>query len=192
MTMRAGAHAPHSHTPAAYRRRRPPLGLAVIGVGLILLGIASAWLLLGVGSAPPTRVGRSLPDFALTSLAGNVVHLADFKGQVLVLNGWGTWCPPCRAEMPTLNAFYRAHQAQGFQLLAINAGEDRAAVASFIEQTGFTFPVLLDPGETVLSRLGTRGLPTSYIVGRDGKLRNIHIGEFTAQDLEAEVVPLLN
>ena len=180
----------HPRPSAAYRR--PPLGLAVIGIGLILLGAASAWLLLSIGNAPPTRVGSPLPDFTLNSLAGHAVHLADFKGQVVVLNGWGTWCPPCRAEMPTLNAFYRLHQAQGFQLLAINAGEDRTAVASFIAQTGFTFPVLLDPGETVLSSLGTRGLPTSYIIGRDGVLKNIHVGELTARDLEIEVAPLLN
>ncbi len=192
MTMSTTTRAPHAHTPPAYRRRHPPLTLAFIGGGLILAGVASIWLLLSLGSAPPTRVGRSLPDFTLTNLTGNTVHLADFKGQVVVLNGWGTWCPPCRAEMPTLNAFYRAHQAQGFQLLAINAGEDRAAVASFIAQTDFTFPVLLDPGETVLSSLGTRGLPTSYIIGRDGVLKNIHVGEFTAQDLETEVAPLLN
>ena len=178
--------------PSPYRHRRPPFGLAVIGIGLILLGLASAGLLLGMGSTPPTRVGHSLRDFTLTSLAGNAVHLSDFRGQVVLLNGWGTWCPPCRAEMPTLNAFYRLHQAQGFQLLAINAGEERAAVASFIAQTGFTFPVLLDPGERVLSSLGTRGLPTTYIIGRDGILKSIHVGEFTTQELATEVAPLLN
>jgi cytochrome c biogenesis protein CcmG, thiol:disulfide interchange protein DsbE len=181
---------PRVRKPSPYRR--PPYGMAVIGVGLILLGITSAWLLLGIGNTPPTRIGHASGDFTLTSLAGNAVHLSDFKGQVVMLNGWGTWCPPCRAEMPTLNAFYRLHQAQGFQLLAINAGEDRAAVASFIAQTGFTFPVLLDPGELVLSSLGTRGLPTTYIIGRDGVLKSIHVGEFAAQDLATEVAPLLN
>src|SRR5579859_1236893 len=191
MTLRAGAQAPHPPTPAAYRRR-PPYGLTLIGVTLILLGAASAWLVFSVGKAPPTRVGQSLPDFTLTSLAGGAVRLADFKRQVLIVNGWATWCPPCRAEMPLLHEFYQAHQAQGFQVLAINSGEDRRTVASFIASTGYTFPVLLDPGEIVLSSLGLRGLPTSYIVGRDGVLKNIHVGEFTAQDLQTEVAPLLN
>jgi hypothetical protein len=76
-------------------------------------------------------------------------------------------------------------------LLAVNAGEDPATVGSFIAHVGFTFPVPLDPDETVLNSLGTRGLPSSHVIGRDGVLKDIHIGEFTPQALEAEVAPLL-
>jgi peroxiredoxin len=132
-----------------------------------------------------------MPDFTLNNLAGNAVRLADYKGQVVIVNAWATWCPPCRAEMPALGEFYRAHQAEGFQLLAVNAGENRPSVASFITQMGFTFPVLLDPGEATLNALGMRGLPTSYVIGRDEVVKNVHIGEFTTKALEAEVTPLL-
>ncbi len=76
-------------------------------------------------------------------------------------------------------------------MLAVNAGDSQTEVASFIAQTHYSFPVLLDPGENVLNRLGLRGLPTSFVVGRDGLVKDIHIGEFTVDELTAEVAPLL-
>lgn len=93
--------------------------------------------------------------------------------------------------MPALQDFYRAHQAEGLQLLAVNSAGGREAVANFISQMGFAFPVLLDPGEAVLNGLGTNGLPTSFVIGRDGRVKNIHVGMFTPDALEAEVAPLL-
>jgi cytochrome c biogenesis protein CcmG/thiol:disulfide interchange protein DsbE len=108
-----------------------------------------------------------------------------------LINGWATWCPPCRAEMPALQAFYDAHRDQGFVILAINAGESQGTVSAFISQMDFTFPVLLDPGERVLSSLGTTGLPTSFVVGQDGVVSYIHAGGLTMDVLETRVTPLL-
>ena len=191
MTYTATHHSPH-HVPPAYRQHRPsPTGL-IVGVGLILAAVVlSVVLLSDRGSSAPVRVGAAMPDFTLNGVTGEAVHLADYKGQVVLVNAWATWCPPCKAEMPTLDDFYRSHHAQGFQLLAINSGDSQAEVASFIAQTQYTFPVLLDSGENVLNRLGVRGLPTSFVVGRDGLVKVIHIGEFLPQDLQAEVAPLL-
>ena len=187
----AVTHRSSPRTPPAYRHHRPfPTGL-VVGLGLILSAVVlSVVLLYGAGNGP-VRVGAAMPDFTLSSVTGQAVHLADYKGQVVLVNAWATWCPPCKAEMPTLNDFYSQHRAQGFQLLAINSGDSQAAVAGFIAQTQYTFPVLLDPGENQLTRLGVHGLPTSFVVGRDGLVKDIHIGEFLPQELAAEVAPLL-
>ncbi len=187
----AATHPTSPHEPPLYRRRHPFPGGLVLGVGLILLAVAVSVLLLWDRGDGPARIGAPMPDFTLTSLAGTPVRLADYGGQVVLVNAWGTWCSPCRAEMPTLNDFYRLHQSEGFVLLAVNSGDSQAEVAGFISQAHFTFPVLLDPGETVLDRLGVRGLPTSFVVGRDGLLKDIHVGEFTPQELAVEVAPLL-
>jgi peroxiredoxin len=143
------------------------------------------------GGAGPARVGARVGDFVLANVQGQPVRLSDFEGKVVLVNGWATWCPPCRAEMPTLQAFYDIHREEGFELLAVNAGESQSAVSAFVSQAGFTFTVLLDPGERVLSGLGTSGLPTSFVIGRDGKVAYIHAGGITADVLETRVAPLL-
>jgi peroxiredoxin len=93
--------------------------------------------------------------------------------------------------MPALYAFYQTHQADGFEMLAVNAGEDQATVKNFITQEGFTFPVLLDPGTGVLNGLGIDAFPTSVLVGRDGLVKNIHIGYYAPEAVQADVTPLL-
>ena len=166
--------------------------IGLLAVGLILAGI----LLLTQDRATavpvgPARVGAALGDFTLTDLSGKSVRLSDYAGRPVLINAWATWCPPCRAEMPALHDFYRAHQAEGLVLLAVNAGESRSQVQSFIQQMGFTFPVLLDPNTNLLTELGIRSFPTSIVVGRDGKVKKIHIGMLSADQLQAEIVPLL-
>ena len=183
---------PFSHRQkirAAQRRRNLYQLFAVVGVGLLLAALALS--LPRPVSIAPARVGAPASNFALTDLSGETVQLTDYAGQVVLVNGWATWCPPCRAEMPALHEFYLAHQAEGFALLAVNAGEDRATVADFIAQTGFTFPVLLDPGENISNGLGVNGLPTSILIGRDGKVAYIHVGYFTPEVLAEKVTPLL-
>lgn len=171
--------------------RQSALGLSA--AGLIVLALVG-WAL----AAPrPATVsgravnGRPMPAFTLTSLTGQPVSLSDYAGQVVLVNAWATWCPPCRAEMPDLHTFYQAHRAEGFALLAVNAGEDQAAVSPFIAEMGFTFPVLLDPGLGVLNGLGIDAFPTSIVIGRDGVVKTIHIGYYAPEAVAADVLPLL-
>jgi len=180
----------HSKQPANHRSTLIVIGL--LAAGLILGGI----LLLTqdrttAAPAGPARVGAALRNFTLTDLSGKQVQLSDYAGRPVLINAWATWCPPCRAEMPDLHDFYLAHQAEGFTLLAVNAGESRPQVQSFIQQMGFTFPVLLDPNITLLTDLGIRSFPTSILVGRDGKVKTIHVGMLTADQLQTEIAPLL-
>jgi thiol-disulfide isomerase/thioredoxin len=106
-----------------------------------------------------------------------------------LINAWASWCPPCRAEMPALNQYYQTYKDEGLVVLAINDGESQTVASDFARQIGVTFPVLVDPGTQELNRLGIQDLPTSILVGRDGLVKAIHIGLFTAMSLEQELTP---
>ena len=93
--------------------------------------------------------------------------------------------------MPLLNRYYQSHTKDDFVLLAVNAGDSQNEAASFANQNGLAFPVLLDPGTQLLNQLGINSFPTSILIGRDGNVKTIHIGMFTPDSIEAELTPLL-
>lgn len=179
---------------AAKRRQRQKTNTILFVVGGILVIVAAVFLFSDKPStqaAGPAQIGQPLADFSLTDINGNTVRLSDYAGQVVLINAWATWCPPCKAEMPDLNTYYQAHQDDGFIILAVNAGDPASAAAAFAEQKGLAFPVLLDPKLSLLTSLGVQSYPTSIIVGADGVVNTIHMGMFTAQSLEEEVTPYL-
>ena len=112
---------------------------------------------------------RAGADFALTDLRGRSWHLRQLTGKVVLVNFWATWCPPCRKEMPDLEALYRRHEKAGLVILAIS-DEEAAKVRPFIAQEGYRFPVLLDPGGAVGKRFGVDGIPKSFLFDREGRL----------------------
>ncbi len=173
-----------------------------LAVTLIITGV---WVLIAMsrqssgvpeqnGSVPrPTseHQGQIAQDFDLPTLTGKNVALSDYSGQVVLVNLWATWCPPCQAEMPAINAFYEAHKEEGFVVLAVNNQEDAITVNAFIKAKGFTFPVLLDTQARVLSLYQAHGLPTTFIIDRDGLIQHVQIGEITDRQLQTIVEPLL-
>ncbi len=112
---------------------------------------------------------RQNADFTLTDLSGKPWHLRDLKGQVLLVNFWATWCPPCRKEMPDLQALYDKYKGQGFLVLSIS-DEESATVVPFIAERKITYPVLLDPGRKVNDAFMVEGIPKSFVYDREGKL----------------------
>ncbi len=172
------------------QRQRLVWGLGIAAA--ILLILAAAILTHGGETIERAEIGRPLSNFALADLDGGTHSLADLKGQVVLINAWATWCPPCRAEMPALHDFYLAYRNQGFTLLAVNAGEEAGTAREFIQQMGFTFPVLLDPGTNVLVGLGIDAFPTSILLDRDGTVATIHVGYYEPADLAADVLPVLS
>jgi len=114
-------------------------------------------------------VKRQNADFTLTDLQGKPWHLRDLKGKVVLVNFWATWCPPCRKEMPDLQALYDKYKDQGFVVLSIS-DEEMAKVSPFIAERKITYPVLLDPGRKVNDAFVVEGIPKSFVYDRDGKL----------------------
>ena len=108
-------------------------------------------------------------DFILSDLHGKTWTLKDLRGQVVLVNFWATWCPPCRREMPDLEALYQHFKKQGFIVLAIS-DEDERKVKPFIDENGFTYPILLDPGRKVHQQYDIEGIPKSFVYDRYGKL----------------------
>jgi len=112
---------------------------------------------------------RQVTDFTLTDLQGKSWHLRDLQGKVVLVNFWATWCPPCRKEMPDLQALYDKYKDQGFLVLAIS-DEETAKVSPFITERKISYPVLLDPGRKVNDGFVVEGIPKSFVYDRNGKL----------------------
>jgi len=147
------------------------------GVPLVVLATllgAVGWLQHWQGQS---RAGFAAPDFALPDLNGNIYRLSDLRGKVVFLNLWATWCPPCRDEMPAMEALYRRLKQRDFIVLAVSQDQDGAAVvAPFVKQYGLTFPVLLDPQAHASSRYGVTGYPETFVIDRDGNVIQHEIG----------------
>ena len=116
-------------------------------------------------------------DFTLESLDGRKVSLSSFKGKVVLLSFWATWCGPCKEEMPGMQALYEKLRGRGFEVVAVDMMEDKATVAKFVKTSGYTFPVLLDStGAVGGGPYAARAIPTNYIVDKGGKLVARKIG----------------
>jgi len=146
------------------------LRIAAVAVGLGLAAAAGLWALRG-------RTPDLAPDFAVPDLQGQAIRLSGLRGQVVLLNLWATWCPPCRDEMPSMERLWQQLRPQGFVLLAVSEDEKGAAVVEpFVRQLGLTFPVLLDPEGQVGRSYGVWGYPESFLIDREGRVVERVIG----------------
>jgi len=167
--------------------------LIIAGIGLLFWqGNQSSSKNVAIAATRPAgQIGLPAPNFNLLSPTGESITLSDYEGQVVLVNMWATWCPPCKAELPDINAFYEVHKDEGFTVLAINIQEDEGTVDAFIQAKGFHFPVLLDIRGEVMNLYQAPGLPTTYIIDRNGVIQHIQTGAITKQQLEAIIEPLL-
>ena len=125
----------------------------------------------------------------IPALAGDPVKVSDFSGKITFFNFWATWCPPCRAEMPSIERLYKQMSGTNFRIIAVNAGENRSQVASFIEKNKYTFPIYLDESNALSSIFAARGLPSTYLVNKEGKVIAVRIGAMEYD--QAELIKLL-
>jgi cytochrome c biogenesis protein CcmG/thiol:disulfide interchange protein DsbE len=144
-----------------------------------------------VASTPAPRDNHPAPDFTLSDLAGNPVRLSDLKGQVVLINVWATWCPPCRAEMPMIQAAYEQYREQGFTVLAVNQREEPRTVAAYMTQSSLTFPALLDRDGMVSSAYQASVLPSSFFVDKAGVVRAVYRGPMSRSVIAGTVEQLL-
>lgn len=182
--------------------------LILIGSGLIILGVLGFVLWPkteaasdmaadttldsgGQSSSIPVQVEFPAPNLKLSDLDGKPVSLDDYRGQIVLVNNWATWCPPCKAEMPSLQAYYDSHRHDGFTIVAIDAGDSAAAVQAFVRDYGLTFPVWSDPEMEALDAFRNKSLPSSYVIDGSGTVRLAWTGAISREMLEKHVTPLL-
>ncbi|MCS6842167.1 MAG: TlpA family protein disulfide reductase [Roseiflexus sp.] len=140
---------------------------------------------------PAPRIGHPAPEFALTAVNGSQVALSDLRGQVVLINFWATWCPPCRAEMPAIQQAYDRFRDQGFLVLAVNQQEDAASVAKYMSEQRLTFPALLDSDARVSTDYQARVLPSSFFVDRRGIIRAVYRGPMSRGMIEGAIEQLI-
>ena len=163
--------------------------VAVIGLLVVLMLIPLARG--GSGSARQGLLGRPAPELNGEDLAGRTVSLTDSRGRVVWINFWATWCPPCRSEMPAMQALAEAYEDE-LVILGVNAAEERGAVADFVERYRIGYPILLDPTLENLYRWSPQyGLPRHYFVDRDGVVVREVIGELPPEVMRETLDALL-
>ena len=119
--------------------------------------------------SPTGLVGKPAPDFTLLDMQGQQVSLEQFRGKVVILNFWATWCPPCREEMPSMERLYRDLKDQGLVMLAVNVEENgQQAVSQFLQRNPYSFSILLDTEAKVQNQYGVFRFPESFIIDRNG------------------------
>lgn len=188
-------------------------GVAVLVIGLIVLfnsdfssgdgeerGLASLpafsqTTTLGLAessrSAPLPVVGDTALDFTLEDLDGNLVTLSDLRGRPVVLNFWATWCPPCRLEMPELQATQRDYAAQDVVVLTVNQSETGDQVRDFFNEVGLTMPALLDRDGQVGDAYGAAYLPSTIFIDPNGQITAMHRGIISRSQIDGYMVRIL-
>jgi peroxiredoxin len=164
-------------------------GWIVAGV----LAVVAAIVIYGyvASSAPAGLVGNAAPSFAVKDLAGNSTSLGAYRGKVVVLNLWASWCPPCRAEMPDLENVYLAERDRGVVVLGVDQGESVLQAGRFARSLRVSYPILIDEEQQYGRVYRALGLPTTVIVNADGNVTQTFDGPVTAAQVLAAVAPLL-
>jgi peroxiredoxin len=120
--------------------------------------------------------GQVAPDFALKSSTGENLRLSEYRGDVVMINFWATWCGPCRQEMPLLDELYTRYERVGFSLLGVNIDDDSRRAMQMIEDLGVSFPVLFDARKEVSELYEVEAMPVTVLVDREGNVRHVHHG----------------
>jgi peroxiredoxin len=193
-----------SHAP-----REPWLGHARNVLALLLVGTALAglvWFFERPGglvtsqavslSASPTgaapEVNHDAPDFEVLGLDGETHRLSDFRGRPVWINFWATWCPPCRAEAPDIQAVYDAFKGEGLVVLAVDLGEDASTVRGYATRAGLDYIVGLDTSTEVSAEYRIAGLPAHFFVDRDGVIRDWRMGSMSKETMTKKVEAITN
>lgn len=158
-------------------------------------------LLTAMGAYSPADSGRRTPadkrekaaDFSLKDISGRTVSLSAMRGKVVILNFWATWCPPCVAEMPSLNKLYGHMKSRGLEVVAVSIDRSADDVKEFIGKKGFTFTVLVDDGRSIARRYKVFSTPTTFLIDKNGNIVERFFGDYDWQDgeIRAKIEKLL-
>jgi cytochrome c biogenesis protein CcmG, thiol:disulfide interchange protein DsbE len=174
--------------PTRRRASRRPYAVAFLVLGVL---VVVPWFLRD--RFQPVAAGSPAPDYRVITLGGEPVRIADYRGKVVLLNVWATWCEPCRKEMPSMERLYEIVRAmpggEDFEILAVSidaarerpnpilGGVSSADLQAFADELGLTFPIVHDPGGGIQRAYQTTGVPESFLIGKDGIIYKKHTGE---------------
>ena len=147
--------------------------------------------LTGQAAGPAPKVGMPAPDFRLIGLDGTPIQLSELRGHPVWLTFWATWCPPCRAENPDIQAVYTEKKDSGLVVLAVNIGEEPGTVRGYADRTGLNFSIVLDAATEVASMYRSSGIPTHFFIDADGVVRDWRIGTMSRKAMDAKVASIL-
>ncbi|HVF24697.1 MAG TPA: TlpA disulfide reductase family protein [Anaerolineales bacterium] len=173
------------------------LPLILVGLGLTLAAVSTYFILQDAEPQTnfltvPVKVNYDAPGLTLTDIHGVEHSISDYRGQVVLVNLWATWCIPCKEEMPALQSFYDDNKDKGFTVIAINDGDLLADVAKFAEDYDLTFPIWLDPTYTATEQaFKTMNLPSSFLIDQDGTVQLLWVGGISRAMLEEHVTPFI-
>jgi cytochrome c biogenesis protein CcmG/thiol:disulfide interchange protein DsbE len=176
---------------------RKTLSFILLALGLTLIAASVFFILRNAPpqndlSVVPVQVNFPTPELTLTDTQSVSHSLADYKGQVVLVNLWATWCAPCKEEMPTLQAFYDKYRKNGFVIIAVNDGDPTADVLQFVKDYKLTFSVWLDPTYIATEQVfKTLNLPSSFVIDREGTTQLMWMGGISRAMLEKHVTPLI-
>ncbi|MFH0777844.1 MAG: TlpA disulfide reductase family protein [Candidatus Eisenbacteria bacterium] len=158
----------------------------------LLIAVFLAAQLVSCSPGKSSREGGLAPDFELSSLDGKKVRLSDFRGKVVILDFWATWCKPCRMELPHFIELYEEFAEQGLEILGVSL--DRIGpreLGAFVEEWRIPYPVVLGSGEVVQSYGGIRGIPTTFVIDKTGRVYRKYVGYRKKDVFVNDVVKLL-
>jgi len=144
--------------------------------GWIFVRSVALFIALFTGQALAVGLQDEAPDFTLKSLDGGNLRLEEYRGQVVLINFWASWCGPCRQEMPLLDRLHHRYEDTGFAVLGINVEGDSDSAQEIVDKTKVTFPILIDVGQKVSELYNLEAMPRTVVVDRDGVIRYIHLG----------------
>ncbi|GAC1499583.1 MAG: TlpA disulfide reductase family protein [Vulcanimicrobiaceae bacterium] len=167
-------------------------------MGLVAAVCATAvFLSMRAATGPPRAMGFEglqgtlAPSYSVRTAAGKSASLRAFKGRIVVMNLWASWCPPCREEMPDLERFARAYERRHVVVLGVNEGESAERAAQFARALGVHFPILLDTQQEYGRAYAALGLPTTIVVDARGRIARVFDGPLTYRQMVSAVAPLL-
>ena len=163
--------------------------LAIFAVVALVL----AWILLRPPAVNHQGAGalRPAPDFALTDMSGNRVNLSAYRGKVVLLDFWATWCAPCKEEIPHFVDMQNRYGPRGFQVIGISMDDDEKPVLDFQQQFKINYPVAVGSAKLAEQYGGVLGLPITFVIDPEGRIVSRHIGQTSAEVFESEVQKLL-
>ncbi|KIL34922.1 thiol-disulfide oxidoreductase [Cohnella kolymensis] len=172
------------------KRNRKTMQYLILAAVLLIGGYAIGNSLFSTSEV--LQKGDTPPGFRLAGLDDKAHDLKDYEGKPLIINFWGTFCGPCRDEMPALQKQYDKWQAQGLELIGINLGEDRLTAESFVRNVDVNFPILLDKDRQTLNEYGVRQYPTTFFISADGTIQDVVVGgPLSEQEIETRVQQLM-